>query len=77
MRCSTCNEHIQRGQQTAHGPDGFSHAECAKRGKAQGQVIDMLVLLEEIGRLKARVQELELEVTHHSRSIDFRVGGHS
>ncbi len=75
MRCSDCNEYINHGDETASGPDGLVHARCAKVGKAHGREVDLFSLLEDIGRLKKRVQELEREVEHHHRNIDFRIGG--
>lgn len=74
MECSICGAMLLDGEPRAIGPDGESHAKCAKRGKAHGQEITLLTLHEDIGRLKARVQQLERTVDGHARNIDVRVG---
>jgi hypothetical protein len=75
MICSDCNEPISADDKTATGSDGVVHYRCFKRGTAQGREINMMTLMDEIGRLKKRVQDLEQTVKMHDRNIDFRIGG--
>lgn len=75
MICSDCNEPIRKDDKTASGEDGVIHYQCFKRGTAQGREINTLTLMEDIGRLKRRVQDLERQVEMHDRNIDFRIGG--
>lgn len=74
VHCSECHEPLRADDKTASGPDGNVHYACFKRGTAQGKEITLDSLMEDIGHLKRRVQELEQTVQHHDRSIDFKVG---
>lgn len=71
MLCSDCNKPIKYTDKTAEGPDGLVHYTCFKRMQGQGKEID---LDDEISKLKRRVQNLERELGHISRSVDFKVG---
>lgn len=75
--CSNCDKPIADGDKTASGPDGEIHFTCFKRGTAHGREITLESLSAEIGKLKRRVQQLERDVAHHDRNIDFRIGGAS
>lgn len=77
VNCSECHQPLEsdmRENPITSGPDGDIHYRCFKRMQGQGKEISLDSLMEDVGKLKRRVQELERTVQHHDRSIDFKIG---